>query len=176
VHEDVVPYALDALDDLERKRFERHLDGCDTCRHELVWLHETASQLAFAVPPAAAPAPPLRAPRRAWLPALAAVAAAAAAVLLVSSSGQDSRSVALAGAAGRLLVDRDRTARLDVHLPALGRGRHYEAWVLHDGRMLPAAHFTRGGMLMLRLHVRSGDRVAVTTEPDHTVVVRSERA
>jgi hypothetical protein len=174
VHEDVVPYALDTLDDLERKRFERHLDGCDACRDELVWLHETASQLAFAVPPAAAP--PLRAPRRSWLPALAAVAAAAAAVLLVSSSGHDTRSVALAGAAGRLLVDRDRTARLDVDLPALGRGRHYEAWVLHNGRMLPAAHFTRGGMLMLRLRVRSGDRVAVTTEPDHTVVVRSERA
>ena len=59
---------------------------------------------------------------------------------------------------------------------ALGRGRHYEAWVLHDGRMFPAARFTGGGMLMLRPRVRSGDRVAVTTEPDHTVVVRSERA
>lgn len=49
-------YAVDALDDLERIRFERHLKGCDTCRAEVTGLRETAAVMATVVavtPPAA---------------------------------------------------------------------------------------------------------------------------
>ncbi|WP_210439219.1 anti-sigma factor [Nocardioides xinjiangensis] len=47
-------YALDALDDLERARFEQHLAGCDDCRAEVAELRETAALLAGSV---ATPAP-----------------------------------------------------------------------------------------------------------------------
>ncbi|GAB3255172.1 anti-sigma factor [Alteromonas gracilis] len=49
-------YAVDALDDLERIRFERHLKDCDTCRAEVTGLRETAAVMATVVavtPPAA---------------------------------------------------------------------------------------------------------------------------
>ncbi|GIH80993.1 anti-sigma factor [Planobispora longispora] len=52
-------YVLDAVDDeLERRRFERHLDGCPECAQEVVTLTETAARLGRAV--AAEPPPGLR--------------------------------------------------------------------------------------------------------------------
>ncbi len=48
-------YAVDALDDLERARFERHLAECEDCREEVAGLAETAALLAGTVevaPPA----------------------------------------------------------------------------------------------------------------------------
>ncbi|GAA3948656.1 anti-sigma factor [Actinomadura viridis] len=41
-------YALDALSDTERRRFERHLAGCPTCDTEVGGLRETAARLALA--------------------------------------------------------------------------------------------------------------------------------
>ena len=41
-------YALDALLDLERAEFERHLSACDACRAEVASLREAASHLAEA--------------------------------------------------------------------------------------------------------------------------------
>ncbi|MEU5882530.1 anti-sigma factor [Spirillospora sp. NPDC047279] len=54
-HALVGAYALDALSDVERRRFQDHLDGCDTCRNELRGLRETTAAMAFAAaqePPA----------------------------------------------------------------------------------------------------------------------------
>lgn len=54
VHSLVGAYALDALDDLERAAFERHVAGCAACRTELDELRETAARLAdgaWSVPP-----------------------------------------------------------------------------------------------------------------------------
>lgn len=48
-------YALDALDDLERARFEQHLAECDDCRAEVAELRETAALLSETIavePPA----------------------------------------------------------------------------------------------------------------------------
>lgn len=42
-------YALDALDDLERRTFERHLAGCAACRDEVRGFRETAARLADGV-------------------------------------------------------------------------------------------------------------------------------
>lgn len=39
-------YALDALDELERARFEQHLESCPDCRAEVAELRETAALLA----------------------------------------------------------------------------------------------------------------------------------
>jgi anti-sigma factor RsiW len=85
-------YALDALNDLERAEFERHLAACDSCRAEVSSLRDAAGHLAdvSSTPPPAdlrakvlagaqtvRPLPPL-APepeRRRRIPALAAAAA-----------------------------------------------------------------------------------------------------
>lgn len=89
-------YAVDALDDLERAQFERHLAECPACRAEVASLREASALLAETVldaPPAGLrdrvladiatvrPLPPLvpevvaRRPARRWFPALAAAAA-----------------------------------------------------------------------------------------------------
>jgi anti-sigma-K factor RskA len=52
-------YALDALDNSERERFEQHLQHCEACRQDVRGLHDTATQLALAV--ARVPPPQLRA-------------------------------------------------------------------------------------------------------------------
>ncbi|PRY31430.1 anti-sigma factor [Pseudosporangium ferrugineum] len=54
VHSLVGAYALDAVDDLERAAFERHMAGCAACRNELDELRETAARMAdstWSVPP-----------------------------------------------------------------------------------------------------------------------------
>jgi anti-sigma-K factor RskA len=72
-------YAVDALDDVERARFERHLSGCSACRAEVESLVAAASELSVlteVAPPASLrakvlaeistvrPLPPLTAPQR----------------------------------------------------------------------------------------------------------------
>ncbi|WP_225822169.1 anti-sigma factor [Streptomyces naphthomycinicus] len=54
LHSLAAPYALDALEPGERRRFEKHLAGCDRCAAEVRDLAEDAVRLAFS---AAAPAP-----------------------------------------------------------------------------------------------------------------------
>jgi anti-sigma-K factor RskA len=54
IHALVGAYALDAVDDLERAAFERHIRACEGCRAEVDELRETASRLAdstWSVPP-----------------------------------------------------------------------------------------------------------------------------
>jgi anti-sigma-K factor RskA len=46
-HDLVAAYALDALDDEERERFERHLAGCEDCTEQLELLEEAAAALAY---------------------------------------------------------------------------------------------------------------------------------
>lgn len=51
-------YAVDALDELERTRFERHLATCHECTAEVAGMREAAAMLASSVD--AAPSPELR--------------------------------------------------------------------------------------------------------------------
>jgi anti-sigma-K factor RskA len=51
-------YAVGAVNDTERKRFERHLDDCQDCANEVRGLNETATQLGLVV--AAVPPPQLK--------------------------------------------------------------------------------------------------------------------
>jgi anti-sigma-K factor RskA len=54
IHALVGAYALDAVDDLERASFDRHLTDCESCRAEVDELRETAARLAdstWSVPP-----------------------------------------------------------------------------------------------------------------------------
>ena len=103
IHKLTGAYALDAVDDLERAAFERHLDQCEDCRTEVASLRETAALLAESAavtPPSSLrdsvlsgisqvrPLPPIvaePAPRRvAWFPLL--VAAAIVAVLGIGAA------------------------------------------------------------------------------------------
>lgn len=52
-------YAVDAVDDVERARFEAHMAGCSQCRHEVDSLRAAAGELALVS--VAAPPPSLRA-------------------------------------------------------------------------------------------------------------------
>jgi anti-sigma-K factor RskA len=54
IHALVGAYALDAVDDIERTAFERHLRDCGACRAEVAELQEAAARLAdgtWSVPP-----------------------------------------------------------------------------------------------------------------------------
>lgn len=127
-------YAVDALDDLERAGFERHLAGCATCRAEVASLREAAAALADDV--ATVPPPELRTavldgisrvrplppetqagdvatdggtpPRRRWFPAL--VAAVVLAIVGVGAAvwqpWQDDSSTQVT-VADRVLADHD---------------------------------------------------------------------
>lgn len=56
VHELTAAYALDALDDEERRAFEEHLADCGRCRAELADFSQTAALLSYGVPPTTPPA------------------------------------------------------------------------------------------------------------------------
>ena len=47
LHDLAGAFALEALDDLERQRFERHLAGCAICRQEVEAMREALGRLAF---------------------------------------------------------------------------------------------------------------------------------
>ncbi len=55
MHEQIAAYALDALDEDERRAFERHLDECPTCREELPALAQAAAALAGGTEPVEPP-------------------------------------------------------------------------------------------------------------------------
>ncbi|WP_426245524.1 anti-sigma factor [Nocardioides sp. LHG3406-4] len=99
IHALVGAYAVDAVDDLERARFEEHLAGCADCRAEVDGLRAAAAMLASATPvepppemrtavlagiSTVRPLPPLvtrQSPaKRRWVPFLAAAAAVLIAV------------------------------------------------------------------------------------------------
>jgi anti-sigma-K factor RskA len=95
LHDLAAAYALDSLDDTERRDFEQHLEDCTVCAQEIDSLRYAAGALAYAVE-SPAPPPELRARllervqaerppnvvpmrrRRLLLPAVATVAAVAA--------------------------------------------------------------------------------------------------
>lgn len=103
IHHLTGAYALDAVDDVERARFEQHLDECEDCRAEVGSLREAAGLLAetsaVAPPPSlrdsvlsgisqVRPLPPVvertRVVNRRWFPLL--VAAAVVAILGVGAA------------------------------------------------------------------------------------------
>ncbi|SDT74859.1 anti-sigma factor [Actinoplanes derwentensis] len=114
VHALVGAYALDALDDIERATFARHLRDCEPCRIEAGELQETVTRLAdgaWSVPPPGlrdnvlaaigttrqitpagrTTAAPVRAPRRMRLVAAAAVVVAVAGAGAAVWTVQDQR-------------------------------------------------------------------------------------
>jgi anti-sigma-K factor RskA len=126
LHALVGAYAVDALDDIERRRFEDHLAECESCARETRGLREAASQLgaAVALPPPARlrervladvarvrPLPPRLSDRRArrggapWLLTVAAVACLVVAGVMGGLTVRAQHRADRAEAAARQLTD-----------------------------------------------------------------------
>ncbi|MBU2661910.1 anti-sigma factor [Actinoplanes bogorensis] len=181
IHTLVGAYVLDAVDDLERASFERHLRECDSCRAEADELRETTARLAhdtWSVPPPsmrenvmaaiaetrqlppagpAAPAPTVRGSSRRWR-----VIAAAAAVVAAVGTGsavwvvqdqrvQDQRAIAEAARAEEARV-RAILAAPDVVLN--------EQNVMNGGRVTVAtSRLHNAGVVMLAASAAPAGRV-----------------
>jgi len=186
-------YALDALDEDERRRFEEHLAHCEECQETVAAFHDTAASLAHGVE--AHPPPtslrerilvearsegqnvvPLRSRWSFRLTsAVAAVAATAAiafgiwAASLHDQLGNRPQAIQLTGANGQLIIGQDGAATLIVDdLSAAPGGKTYEAWVISDEQTKPAGTFAGGGTrtaFALTRSVPDGATVAVTVEP-----------
>jgi anti-sigma-K factor RskA len=195
IHDLSAAYALDALDDDERRSFEDHLAGCERCREEVASFSSTAEVLAYAAGVGSPPSPTLRdrilvaahaerpnvvplRPR--WVYPVAGVAAVAACVAIglgiwnVSlndrlSKAQALQSVPVSGAPGSLVVGSNGSAALVlVRLDRAPAGKTYEAWVIRGKRApVPSGLFRGGGTTFVPIHgkVRKGSVVAVTVEP-----------
>jgi anti-sigma factor RsiW len=151
IHESVAAYALDALDDTERREFEEHLAGCGQCREELEALRDAAAALAY-IPEGPAPPPALRERvlkrvhddrrpnvvplrRRYALPAVAtiAVAAAAAAIVLAVWGSNLSSSLDRKDAISRVLATGKRVPM----------GSDTQVVVASDGRAVVVSNLER---------------------------------
>jgi anti-sigma factor RsiW len=195
LHDLTAAYALDALEADDARAYEEHLAGCERCRQELASLGAAAGSLAYAVLPAEPP-PALRArileaaraerpnvvslrPRASMRPlALVAAVAACAAVGLgvwnvllhndLNSAQKALHGVPLNGAAGSVVVGSGGSGALVVsNLASAPAGKTYEAWVIKDGKALPAGMFLGGGktiVIRLTRALPAGAIVAVTVE------------
>jgi anti-sigma factor RsiW len=171
--DDVAPYLLGAMNDLERQAFERHLRGCSECRDELERLQPAAAALPGSVEQLEPP-PGLKRrlmaevegegdsnvvavrPRSRRPATRLAVAAALLVALVVGFGvsqlgGDETRTVNATVAkvspkAGGDLEVRGDSGTLRLHgMPDLGRARVYQVWLQHGGRLDPARTFQVGG-------------------------------
>lgn len=189
-------YAVDAVDDADRARFEQHLTGCESCRQEVRGLREAAAALAAAT--VAAPRPALKdaaleaAARTRQLPPLTGPApqpqqgrAAAAASWLARRSGQrwlagrsGARRLALglAGAVVALAVALGVVSYQGVQhrLDQAQGGDHTVAAVLSasDARMLSGRVSTGGTVTVVMSHRM---RTLVLTAADLHALPASQR-
>lgn len=192
-HDLVASYALDALDDLEARRFERHLDGCAQCQSELAELGEATTFLADSSP---VPVPPdLKRKVMAQIPHgtqrknpawyIAAVAAAlaltfgglwATSVSRLTYAEQVTAIYQAADALPTELVGSGGEGRF-MYSPTLGRGvfaSHdldsapedsvYELWLIDDAGPHPAGLFEPGEAVIVD-GIVTGKTIAVTIEP-----------
>ncbi len=174
-------YAMDAVPEPDRSRFERHLAGCDSCRQEVRGLREATAALAAAtavrppaelrdavlrtagqtrqLPPAVAQAPVAWAPARdqrrpRWRPRLVAVALAGALAAVAVAAG-----VVTYGMQGRLdqAQGRDHTVAAVLSAP--------------DARMMSAPVSTGGSATVVMSH---RERALVFTAADLHVLPAGE--
>lgn len=182
LHELTAAYALDALDDDDRRVFEEHLGECDDCRAELASMEDTAGALAYAVE-GPAPSADLRTrivaaaqaerptvvalrPHRTRLyvataAAIAACAALAIGLTLAFQGGGGPASSRLA-----LSVSSSGAAQLaSVGFAPAPAGKVYEVWLIQGGVPSPADVFKGGSRHVSELgQVPKGTVIAVTVE------------
>ncbi len=201
--DDIGAYLLGALDEGERRSFERHAEACDECREELERLRPAAETLPGSVEQLAPP-PGLKArlmaevepeperPRsrwpvrtRQWLrPALAAAAVGIQIAIGVTQlSDDETRTLtatvdeAMPRAGGELEIE-DESATLHLHdMPDLGERRVYQVWLQHGDELVPERTFEVGasgrGAIELR-ELGDASGVYVTRERPGGAQVPSE--
>ncbi|MDX6551540.1 MAG: hypothetical protein QOH74_28 [Gaiellales bacterium] len=115
--------------------------------------------------------------RWAWWPRIAAVAAPALAIAVLALlawnislrdqlSGRTVTAVGQIANVGSVVRYSDGDVRLFAKLPPASKGQVYEAWVIRDGKPLPAGTFRNGrGAVDLTRPAQPGDEIAVTLEP-----------
>jgi anti-sigma factor RsiW len=167
--DDIGAYLLGALDEGERRAFERHVETCADCHEEVERLRPAADLLPASVEQLAPP-PGLKArlmaevepkarPTRSWRrwrrPLLRPALVAAAVGLLIGLgvaqlAGDETRTVvatvdeAMPRAGGSLDVA-NGSATLRLHdMPDLGGQRVYQVWLQHGDEMVPARTFEVG--------------------------------
>ncbi|MDX6591019.1 MAG: hypothetical protein QOJ13_215 [Gaiellales bacterium] len=127
---------------------------------------------------ASAPAPATaRRSRWAWWPRFATVAAPALALAVLALlawnislrdqlSGRDVTAVGRIADVGSVVRYSDGDVTLFANLPPASEGKTYEAWVIRNGKPLPAGTFKDGsGEVDLTRPAQPGDEIAVTLEP-----------
>ena len=199
--DDVGAYLLGALNDLERRAFERHAAGCSECQDELERLRPAADALPGSVeqvePPARLKASLMdivereskvsAMPRRRFTRPLAVAAVLliglAVAFAVAQLGGDETRT--LAATIDRAMPEADGTLRVEgdsatlnlSHMPDLGGERVYQVWLQHGDRLVPARTFEVGangtGAVELR-NLSDADGVYVTREPRGGAQVPSE--
>jgi anti-sigma-K factor RskA len=188
-------YALNAVDEVEQRKIERHLEGCDDCAREVAMLSDAASSLASLVPvedpgdvvsriTRALPARPRLVPLR------LAAGIAAIAVAVVGTIGTvfvqqraDDRATAevLASAKERIELaaqggfDGEATLHLASgqavlvmrDVPDPGQARAYQLWAIDAGKPASMAVIDGDGSVVERFDWDGeGQTFAVTIEPD----------
>jgi len=199
--DDVGAYLLGALNDLERKDFERHLRACGECQEELARLRPAADALPSSVqqfePPARLKASLMEVverearvtelPRRRFNRPLAVAAVLLLGLVVgfgVAQLGDDeTRTVAatvdkaMPQAGGTLDIE-DGTATLQLHdMPELRGPRVYQVWLQHGDQLVPVRTFEVGASGTGRVHLRGvddADGVYVTREASGGAQVPSE--
>lgn len=187
-------HALDATDDVEAQRIERHLETCDECTNEVRALRDTAAELAWLSEPADTGdlvdriSSTLPAQRRRIVTrisaAIAAVAVVVAGFLGVSLLGERAENAKLAdvlaaatervnlGPQGRFtgrgvlhIADGEAALVLDA-LPDAGRDRVYQLWAITGSKPRSMTVLSGAGRVVRLFDWSgSGERFAVTIEP-----------
>ena len=171
-------YALDALEDADLSRFERHLLRCRTCPDEVRGFAATATELGLA---AAVPPPP--ALKAAVLGAVGALSSArdvdeAIAAVLSAPDARIVSGATSAGGTATVVASKSRATMVftSTGLPALPPTSVYEVWFIGSGGArraglvppLPsgvAGTATPTTVPVLASGLASGDVVGVTVEP-----------
>lgn len=189
-------YALNAMEPLEARRIERHVDECDDCANEVRLLREAAAELSWLSEPADSSeledrlisALPRRGPSRWTARVLAGVAAVAVAIAGLLGAGlvrERSRTAELTevlasatrravmapqhgfSGSGVLHLAEGRAALILQDVPDPGRGRTYQLWGLEAGEPTSLG-LVEGAGRVVRLFDLDvpAEAFAVTIEPD----------
>jgi anti-sigma-K factor RskA len=167
------PYALDALDQAERARYERHLRRCATCPAEVRDFAAVAASLGVAA--AATPPPALKGRVLADVAALDAGRSADAEIAALLSAADARVASAATSAGGTATVVASRRGGTMVFtssgLPVLPPESVYELWFIGSAGVRPAGLVPTpdpdgaAAVLVVASGLSRDDAVGVTVEP-----------
>jgi len=187
-------YALDAVDPLERKRIERHIETCETCASEVARLRAAAAELSvLAGPPVPLPEgfaqrldlalDTARSRSRGIVRAIAAAVGVAALVVAIAggyflstrstrelndlvATGRPVALQAAAGFSGRgtVYVGQGAVAIVLRQIPDQGHSHSYQLWAIRNGTPSSLGVIDRHGTVKTVVRTSGAATYAVTVE------------